>query len=96
MLRLLGQQNLSSRGRERASDQEVQKIQREEFVGEQELQRWSASHLKEELRRLQRQAEMRMGFAGGSETRASWQCEVLGAFWNLTRNCNICSSPASR
>ena len=48
-------------------------------MGEKELQRWSASRLKEELRRLQRQAEMRMGFAGGSETRATCSRSAFGS-----------------
>ena len=56
-------------GRERVSQAEISKLQRETFVGEDQLQKWSVGSLKDELRRLQRQADMRISFAGGSETR---------------------------
>lgn len=59
--------------RERVSNEEIQKLPRETFVGEDQLQKWSVSSLKDELKRLQRHAEMRMGFAGGSETREMQQ-----------------------
>eukprot|EP00913_Durusdinium_trenchii_P034360 g32145.t1 len=79
MLNLLGQEN--HRGtRERVSSEEVQKIQRETFVDEQQLQslgihelKWSVASLKDELRKLHRQAELRMTFAGGRETREMQQ-----------------------
>lgn len=58
-----------SQPRERATTAEVQRLQTEIFVSEEELQRWSASRLKEELGRLQRLADMRMAFSGGSATR---------------------------
>ncbi len=60
-------------GRERVSNEEIRKLPKETFVGEEQLQKWSVSSLKDELKRLQRHAEMRMGFAGGSETREMQQ-----------------------
>lgn len=72
MQELLGQ-NQRQGGRERVSTEEIRKLQRETFVAEEQLQKWSVSSLKDELKRLQRQAEMRMGFAGGSETREMQQ-----------------------
>lgn len=68
---LLGQNQ--RQGRERVSNEEIRKLQKETFVGEEQLQKWSVPSLKDELKRLQRQAEMRMGFAGGSETREMQQ-----------------------
>mmetsp|Transcript_19709 Transcript_19709/g.35908 ORF Transcript_19709/g.35908 Transcript_19709/m.35908 type:complete len:303 (-) Transcript_19709:95-1003(-) len=55
--------------REKASDAYVQRLPRETFVSEAELSQWSAGQLKEELQRLQRFAEIRLGFSGGSATR---------------------------
>ena len=71
MQELLGNQRQG--GREPVSTEEIRKLQRETFVAEEQLQKWSVSSLKDELKRLQRQAEMRMGFAGGSETREMQQ-----------------------
>mmetsp|Transcript_38812 Transcript_38812/g.80747 ORF Transcript_38812/g.80747 Transcript_38812/m.80747 type:complete len:287 (+) Transcript_38812:138-998(+) len=61
--------NTARRPRPRVSFAEIQKLQKETFVSEDELSRWSVATLKEELRRLQRQADMNLGFAGGSQTR---------------------------
>mmetsp|Transcript_18769 Transcript_18769/g.42279 ORF Transcript_18769/g.42279 Transcript_18769/m.42279 type:complete len:267 (+) Transcript_18769:155-955(+) len=69
----------TSRQRPRVSPSEVQKLRRETFVSEEELQRWSVAALKEELRRLQRQADLHFGFAGGSETRETQQLLRSGA-----------------
>lgn len=63
--------NNTRRPRPRVSSAEIQKLQKETFVSEDELTRWSVATLKEELRRLQRQADMNLGFAGGSQTRAT-------------------------
>lgn len=57
------------RARSRASAAEVQRLPTEVYVSEEELQRWSAARLKDELGRIQRLADMRMAFSGGSATR---------------------------
>lgn len=51
----------------------VARLPTEAFAGEAELRRWSAAELKEELRRLQRLAELRLGLSGGSAARATHQ-----------------------
>lgn len=65
--------------RERATAAEVRCLPTESFTSKEELKRWSASRLKEELRRLQRVAEMRMAFAGGSATRETRRLLHSGA-----------------
>lgn len=55
--------------REKASATYVQALPQETFVSEAELLQRSAGQLKEELQRLQRFAEVRLGFSGGSATR---------------------------
>mmetsp|Transcript_25246 Transcript_25246/g.58118 ORF Transcript_25246/g.58118 Transcript_25246/m.58118 type:complete len:264 (-) Transcript_25246:45-836(-) len=71
--RLLGQAAAAAgparRAREVARSAEVEKLPVELYVSEEELRGWTAAQLKEELRRLQRQADMRMKFSGGSAAR---------------------------
>jgi len=55
--------------REVAQSSEVEKLPVELFVSEEELRGRTAAQLKEELRRLQRQADLRMKFSGGSAAR---------------------------
>lgn len=55
--------------RQRATEAHVQALPQETFVSEAELMQWSAGRLKSELQRLQRFAEIRLGFSGGSATR---------------------------
>mmetsp|Transcript_48805 Transcript_48805/g.136611 ORF Transcript_48805/g.136611 Transcript_48805/m.136611 type:complete len:309 (+) Transcript_48805:74-1000(+) len=57
------------RQRERADTAHVRAMPSEVFVSREELQTWSAPRLKDELRRLQRVADLRLGFSGGAETK---------------------------
>lgn len=58
--------------RDRATKAEVNALPSETFVSEAEFLQWSAAKLKDELRRLQRLADMRVGcFSGGSTARAT-------------------------
>lgn len=73
---LLGQQGGGAHGqrqarRPTAAQTTVNSLLVETFVSEEDLHRWSAGQLKEELRQLQRQAEFRCSFSGGSEARAT-------------------------
>lgn len=61
------------RSRERATVSYVDKLPAEVFVSEESLNMWSVSSLKEELRRLQRLADLRMNFSGGSVPRTTYQ-----------------------
>lgn len=61
------------RARERATASYVDKLPTEVFVSEESLNAWSISSLKEELRRLQRLADLRMNFSGGSAPRTTYQ-----------------------
>jgi|Transcript_98941 E3 ubiquitin-protein ligase RNF38/44 len=58
--------------RDRATKAEVNALPSETFVSESAFLQWSAAKLKDELRRLQRLADMRIGcFSGGSSARAT-------------------------
>lgn len=57
------------RGRDRATKEQVNALPMEDFVSEAELRQWSPARLKEVLRKLHREAEFRMVFSGGSESR---------------------------
>lgn len=55
--------------RERLTKARLDVLPTEEFVSEAELRQQSPSALKEALRKLQREAELRMSFSGGSASR---------------------------
>lgn len=64
--------------RDRAPEGDVQSLPIELFASEEDLHRWSVVQLKEELRRLQRVADMTMGFSGGSESRETHRLLTKG------------------